>query len=42
MVIPKTDFKTYEVNENKVTIEDLGKMFRFKTNLSEFNLKLIK
>jgi glycogen debranching enzyme len=42
IVISKTDFKNYEVDQNQVVIEDLGETVRFKTNLSEFNLKLIK
>ena len=42
IVISKTDFKNYEVDRKHITIEDLGETVRFKTNLSEFNLKLIK
>ncbi len=42
IVIPKTNFKNYKVDQNHVAIEDLGETVRFKTNLSEFNLKLIK
>jgi hypothetical protein len=40
IIIPKSDFNTYEIDENHVTVEDLEDRVVFKTNLAEFNLKL--
>ena len=41
IIIPKSDFKTFEVDENQVSIEDLGDKVSFKTTQTDFNLKLI-
>jgi hypothetical protein len=40
IVIPKTDFKNYEVDNTKVSVEELGNHVVFKTKSSDVILKL--
>jgi hypothetical protein len=40
IVIPKTDFKNYEVDNTKVSVEELGYHVVFKTKSSDVILKL--
>ncbi len=42
IIIPKTDFKSYEVDQNKVNIEDTNDAVIFKTTTKETIIKLIK